>query len=167
MPIKGKGWTSAKRRKAGKKAKATYKKKIGAARMAKRTKIAHRIAKEKAAGRIKGPREPYAIATEAIKPGGAKRMARKAVRTKGPTGLKRAARKAVATKGKIGLRKAAKKAARTRRLGKRKSRKIIGSAYKFAGNLGRSRYPGYGRTEQIRRGAGGMRGLIRRKITEL
>ena len=136
MPIKGRGWTSAKRRKAGKKAKATYKKKIGAARMAKRTEIAHRIAEEKAAGTIKGPREPYAVATEAVKPGGAKRMARKAVRTKGPaglrraarkavatkgpTGLKKAARKAVATKGKIGLRKAAKKAARTRRLGKRK-----------------------------------------------
>ena len=66
MPIKGKGWTSAKRRKAGKKAKATYKKKIGAARMAKRTKIAHRIAEEKAAGKIKGPREPYAVATESV-----------------------------------------------------------------------------------------------------
>ena len=153
MPIKGRGWTSAKRRKAGKKAKATYARKIGVERMAKRTRIAHRIAEEKAAGRIKGPREPYAIATEAIKPGGAKRMARKAVRTKGPAGLKRAARKAVATKGKVGLRKAAKKAARTR-LGKRRSRKIIGSAYKFAGNP---------KTKE----AGGMKGLIRKKIAEL
>ena len=114
MPIRGKGWTSAKRRKAGKKAKATYKKEIGVKRMAKRTKIAHRIAEEKAAGRIRGPREPYAVATEAVKPGGARRMARKAVRTKGPTGLKRAARKTVATKGPAGLRRAAKKAARTR-----------------------------------------------------
>ena len=113
MPIRGKGWTSAKRRKAGKKAKATYKKEIGVKRMAKRTKIAHRIAEEKAAGRIRGPREPYAVATEAVKPGGARRMARKAVKTKGPAGLKKAARKAVATKGKAGLKRAARKAART------------------------------------------------------
>ena len=160
MPIRGKGWTSAKRRRAGKRAKATYKKKIGAKKMAKRTRIAHRIAEEKAAGRIRGPREPYAVATEAVKPGGAKRMARKAVKTKGPAGLKKAARKAVATKGKAGLRRAAKKAARTR-LGKRRSRKIIGSAYKFAGN------PNMERSGRIRKEAGGMRSLIRKKIAEL
>jgi len=186
MPKKRGGWTPQKRRKAGKKAKATYKKKIGAARMAKRTKIAHRIEEEKAAGRIKGPREPYAVATEAVKPGGAKRMARKAVRTKGPAGRKRAARKAVATKRKTSvLKKAAKKAARTRK--KRKGRKILGSAYKFAGGRNPDRYeeirqraiargapagfvpfdsrspkPPYG----IKKGAGGMRGLIRQKVKE-
>ena len=149
----------------------------------KETPAEEKPEEEKAAGRIKGPREPYAVATEAVKPGGAKRMAKKAVRTKGPAGLKRAARKAVATKGPRGLARAAKKAARTRKR-RRRSRRIIGSAYKFAGNPN-------ARSERIRQKAiaggapagfvpfdqreprtgrirtGGMKGLIRQKIKEL
>lgn len=107
----------------GKKAKATLARRVGRAKVAKRTRIAHRIMEKMARGEIKGPRAPYAVATEI------------AIKGRG---------KAVATKRKKGiLSRAAKKADRTRKLGrKRRSRKIVGSAYKF-GNPKRALPPGF------------------------
>ena len=108
----------------GKKAKATLARRVGRAKVAKRTRIAHRIMEKMARGEIKGPRAPYAVATEIAIKGRGKAMARKGARKRVRTGV-------------------SKTTARTRKLGrKRRSRKIVGSAYKF-GNPKRALPPGF------------------------